>query len=76
MKVTTTMSRVFKIGVVFEIHPDTDHADMFTDENDEHYTPSNDEVVERGKSLVFEDISSLVYRGELWDSMSVEVENV
>lgn len=67
------MSRVIRIGVVFEFYPDTDHADMFTDDEGENTTPSTDEAVARCKDLAFEDISNLVYRGELFDSMSVEV---
>lgn len=68
-----TDARKFSIGIAFEFYPDTDHADMFTDENDEHYTPTNEEVVSRCKDLAFEDISSLVYRGELFESLDVEV---
>lgn len=64
-------SRVFKIGVVFEFHPDTYHADMFeVGEGEKQLT--EEEIVGRCKDLAFEDISNLVYRGELWESMSVE----
>lgn len=66
-------ARVFKIGLAFEFYPDTEHADMFTDDNDEHYRPTNDEVVSRCKDLAFEDISNLVYRGELFESLDVEI---
>lgn len=69
-------ARVFKIGVAFEFYPDTDHADMFTDDDGEHIRPTNDEVVSRCKDLAFEDISNLVYRGELFESLTVEVDDV
>lgn len=65
-------ARVFKIGVAFEFYPDTDHADMFTDDDGEHIRPTNDEVVARCKDLAFEDISNLIYRGELFESLTVE----
>lgn len=65
-------SRVFKIGVVFEFHPDTYHADMFeVGEGEPQLT--EEEILGRCKDLAFEDISNLVYRGELWESMSSEL---
>ena len=67
------MSRVIKVGVVFEFYPDTEHADMFTDEDGELITRTQDEIVATCKDLAFEDISSLVYRGDLFESLSVEI---
>lgn len=65
-------SRVFKVGVVFEFHPDTYHADMFeVGEGEPQLT--EEQIVARCQDLAFEDISNLVYRGELWESMSVDI---
>jgi hypothetical protein len=67
------MSRVIKVGVFFEFYPDTEHADMFTDEEGEPVAKTEQEIIRTCKDLAFEDISNIVYRGELWDSMSVDV---
>lgn len=69
------MSRVIKIGVVFEFYPDTEHADMFTDEDGERAAYTQEEIVATCKDLAFEDLSNLVYRGELLESLSVEIIN-
>ena len=67
------MSRVIKVGVVFEFYPDTEHADMFTDEEGAPVAKTEEELIATCKDLAFEDISNIVFRGELWDSMSVDV---
>jgi len=66
-------SRVIKVGVVFEFYPDTEHAEMFTDEDGEQAAKTEEEILSTCKDLAFEDISNLVYRGELWESMSTEL---
>jgi hypothetical protein len=67
------MSRVIKVGVFFEFYPDTEHADMFTDDEGFPISKTEQEIISTCKDLAFDDISNIVYRGELWDSMSVEV---
>jgi hypothetical protein len=67
------MSRVIKVGLVFEFYPDTEHADMFTDEEGVPISKTEEEIITTCKNLAFEDISNIVFKGELWEGMSVEV---
>jgi hypothetical protein len=46
---------------------------MFTDEEGVPISKTEEEIITTCKNLAFEDISNIVFRGELWEGMSVEV---
>lgn len=70
------MERKITIGISFDFYPDTEHADMFTDENGEPTTPTTEQILATCKDLAFEDISRIVNRGELWESLMITEEEI
>lgn len=61
------MARTIKIGVVFEFYPDTEHAELFEGK-------TLDEIITNAKDMTTEDIHSLVKYNEVFENLSVEVE--
>jgi hypothetical protein len=60
------MSKVYRVGLMFEFEPEGDHADLFEGQNEE-------KMILSMKSLVSEDIVRLVKYNEEYESLQVEV---
>ena len=62
------MSKVYRVGLVFNFEPDGEHAEMFEDMD-----KTEEQLIDYMKSLVCEDIDRYVKYNEVFDGLSVEV---
>jgi hypothetical protein len=63
------MSKVYRVGLMFEFEPEGEHEDLF-EGNDE------EQMILRMKAMVSEDIVRLVKYNEEYESLQVEVVEV
>ena len=61
------MARVIKVGLVFEFYPDSDHEDLFDEDED------LEEIVRHCRSMTAEDIDRLVKYNEVYEALSVTI---
>ena len=62
------MSKVYRVGLVFNFEPDGEHAEMFEDMD-----KTEEQLIDYMKNLVCEDIDRYVKYNEVFDGLSVEV---
>lgn len=62
------MSKVYRVGLVFNFEPDGEHAEMFEDMD-----KTEEQLIDYMKSLVCEDIDRYVKYNEVFDGLSVEI---
>jgi hypothetical protein len=62
------MSKVYKVGLVFNFEPDGEHAEMFEDMD-----KTEEQLIDYMKNLVCEDIDRYVKYNEVFDGLSVEI---
>jgi hypothetical protein len=60
------MSKVYRVGLMFEFEPEGEHEDLFEGKDEE-------QMIRSMKSLVSEDIVRLVKYNEEYESLQVEV---
>lgn len=60
------MSKVYRVGLMFEFEPEGEHEDLFEGQNEE-------QIIRSMKSMVSEDIVRLVKYNEEYESLQVEV---
>lgn len=60
------MSKTYKVGVFFNYNPEGEHKDAFEGMTEEEI---RNEILD----LAYEDISRLVYEGNLYPSLDIEV---
>jgi hypothetical protein len=65
------MSKVYKIGLVFNFEPEGEHADIF-----EEMDKTEEQLISYMKNLVCEDIDRFVKYNEVFESLSVEIVEV
>ena len=62
------MSKVYKVGLVFNFEPKGEHAEIF-----EGMLGDEEKMIHYFKSLVSDDIDNLVKYNEVYESLQVEV---
>jgi len=62
------MSKVYKVGLVFNFEPEGEHEEMF-----EGMSGDEEKMIHYFKSLVSDDIDRLVKYNEVYESLQVEV---
>jgi hypothetical protein len=62
------MSKVYKIGLVFNFEPEGEHADIF-----EEMDKTEEQLISYMKNLVCEDIDRFVKYNEVFEALSVEI---
>jgi hypothetical protein len=62
------MSKVYRVGLVFNFEPDGEHAEMFEDMD-----KTEEQLIDYMKNLVCEDIDRYVKYNEVFDGLSVEI---
>lgn len=65
------MSKIYKVGLVFEFDPEGEHAEMFEDMD-----KTEEQLINYMKNLVCEDIDRYVKMNEVFDGLSVEIVEV
>lgn len=60
------MSKVYRVGLMFEFEPEGEHEDLFEGQNEE-------QMIRSMKAMVSEDIVRLVKYNEEYESLQVEV---
>jgi hypothetical protein len=62
------MSKVYRVGLVFNFEPNGEHAEMFEDMD-----KTEEQLIDYMKNLVCEDIDRYVKYNEVFDGLSVEI---
>jgi hypothetical protein len=65
------MSKVYRVGLVFNFEPEGEHADIF-----EEMDKTEEQLISYMKNLVCEDIDRFVKYNEVFESLSVEIVEV